>query len=60
MTTLPKSCLSVDATAEYLGVSALTVRRLISAKKLKASRIGRRVIITPAALAKFLEESEAA
>jgi excisionase family DNA binding protein len=60
MTTLPKTCLSVDAVAEYLGVSALTVRRLISAKKLKASRIGRRVIITPAALAKFLEESEAA
>ena len=60
MTTLPKTCLSVDAAAEYLGVSALTVRRLISAKKLKASRIGRRVIITPAALAKFLEESEAA
>jgi excisionase family DNA binding protein len=59
MTTLPKTCLSVDAAAEYLGVSALTVRRLISAKKLKASRIGRRVIITPAALAKFLEESEA-
>jgi len=42
MTTLPKTCLSVDAAAEYLGVSALTVRRLISAKKLKASRIGRR------------------
>ena len=60
MTTLPKTCLSVDAAAEYLGVSALTVRRLISAKKLKASRIGRRVIITPAALAKFLEESETA
>jgi excisionase family DNA binding protein len=60
MTTLPKTCLSVDAAAEYLGVSALTVRRLIFAKKLKASRIGRRVIITPAALAKFLEESEAA
>ena len=60
MTTLPKTCLSVDAAAEYLGVGALTVRRLISAKKLKASRIGRRVIITPAALAKFLEESEAA
>jgi excisionase family DNA binding protein len=59
MTTLPKTCLSVDAAAEYLGVSALTVRRLISAKKLKASRIGRRVIITPASLAKFLEESEA-
>jgi excisionase family DNA binding protein len=59
MTTLPKTCLSVDAAAEYLGVSALTVRRLISAKKLKTSRIGRRVIITPAALAKFLEESEA-
>ena len=59
MTTLPKTCLSIDAAAEYLGVSALTVRRLISAKKLKASRIGRRVIITPASLAKFLEESEA-
>jgi len=60
VTTLPKTCLSVDAAAEYLGVSALTVRRLISAKKLKASRIGRRVIITPAALAKLLEENASA
>jgi excisionase family DNA binding protein len=59
MTTLPKTCLSVEAAAEYLGVSELTVRRLISSKKLKASRIGRRVIITPAALAKLLEENAA-
>ena len=60
MTAIAKNCLSVEAAAEYLGVSELTVRRLISSKKLKASRIGRRVIITPAALAKLLEENASA
>jgi excisionase family DNA binding protein len=59
MTAPPKHCLSVEAAAEYLGVSALTVRRLIYSKKLKASRIGRRVIITPANLAKYLEDNTA-
>jgi excisionase family DNA binding protein len=59
MTISPKNCLSVESAAEYLGVSAITVRRLIARKKLKASRIGRRVIITPAALANYLEANPA-
>ena len=59
MTNLPKCCLSVAAAAEYLGVVPLTVHRLIKRKQLKASRIGRRVIITPAALAKYLDDHPA-
>jgi excisionase family DNA binding protein len=55
----PKNCLSVEAVADYLGVAEITVRRLIARKELKASRIGRRVIVTPAALAKFLEANPA-
>jgi excisionase family DNA binding protein len=53
---LLKKCLSVDEVAEYLGVVPLTVRRLIASKELKASHVGRRVIVTPAALAQFLED----
>jgi excisionase family DNA binding protein len=54
--TIPPNCLSVDQAAAYLGVVPLTVRNLIKRKQLRASRVGRRVIITPAALAKFLDE----
>jgi excisionase family DNA binding protein len=49
MTTPPKNCLSVNQAAAYLGVQPLTVRLLIKNKKLKAFRIGRRVLITWAA-----------
>jgi excisionase family DNA binding protein len=59
VSTIPKNCLSVEAAAEYLGVVPLTVRRLIAAKKLKASRVGRRVVITPASIAQFLEANPA-
>jgi excisionase family DNA binding protein len=59
MTTIPTNCLSVEAAADYLGVVPLTIRRLIARKKLKALRVGRRVIITPSALAKFLDENPA-
>jgi excisionase family DNA binding protein len=57
--TIPKNCLSVEGAAEYLGVAPLTIRRLIARRKLKASRVGRRVIITPVNLAKYLEENPA-
>jgi excisionase family DNA binding protein len=57
--TLPNNCLSVDAVAEYLGVQPLTVRRLIKRKKLKAFRVGRRVLVTPAAIATYLEDNPA-
>jgi len=46
--------------AEYLGVHVATILRMIKRKELKASKIGRRVIITPQAVAKFLEEHPAA
>ena len=58
MTDLPKTCQSVADVAKFLRLSEQTVRRLIKTGKLKVLRIGRRVIITPAALATFLEESE--
>lgn len=55
MPALPENCLSVEDTAKFLTVVPLTVRRLIAARKLRATRIGRRVVITPANLQKFLE-----
>jgi excisionase family DNA binding protein len=56
---IPKNCLSVEAVAEYLGVAPLTIRRLIASKKLRASHVGRRVVITPKGLEAFLEANEA-
>jgi excisionase family DNA binding protein len=57
--TPPETCLSVDAAAEYLGVQPLTVRRLIARKRLKAFRVGRRVLITRDAIAQFQEDNPA-
>jgi excisionase family DNA binding protein len=51
--------LSIAQAAKYLGVQPLTVRRLIARKKLKAFRVGRRVVITPAAIATYLEDNPA-
>lgn len=51
--------LSVKEAATALGVVPLTVRRLIKAKKLKASHVARRVVIRPADLDKYLEENPA-
>jgi excisionase family DNA binding protein len=59
VTTPPETCLSVDAAAEYLGVQPLTVRRLIARKRLKAFRVGRRVLITRDAIARFQEDNPA-
>jgi excisionase family DNA binding protein len=56
---IPNNCLSVASAAEYLGVHEATIARLIARKQLKASRIGRRVIITSAAVARYLEENPA-
>jgi excisionase family DNA binding protein len=58
MKTFPGTCLSVNACAEYLGCTAVTIRRLIARKELKAHRVGRRVIISPQALAEFLAANE--
>ena len=52
-------CLSVLDVAKILGVSVLTIRRLIKTKKLKAAKVGRRVIVTQAMLEKYLEENPA-
>jgi excisionase family DNA binding protein len=59
MTALPKTCLSVADAAKFLGVSAVTVRRLIKKKKLRASKIGRRIVVSPAALGRYLDENPA-
>lgn len=55
----PKS-LSVEQTADALGVVPLTIRRLIKSKKLKASKVGRRVIVRPADIDKYLDANPAA
>lgn len=41
---LPRRYASIDATAEYIGVSPKTVRRLISAGTLTGYRIGPRLL----------------
>ncbi len=56
---IPSNCQSVEEVAEYLGVVPLTVRRLIKAKKLKASKVARRVVIRPADLEKYLDANPA-
>ena len=55
----PTKCLGIDETAAFLSVARITVCRQIERKKLKASRVGDRVIITPDALAQFLEANPA-
>jgi excisionase family DNA binding protein len=51
---LPNNCMSIDDVAKYLGVAPLTVSRAIKAKKLRASHVGRRIIIKPADVEKML------
>jgi excisionase family DNA binding protein len=57
---IPPKCSSVNEAAAYLNVVPLTVRRLIKAKKLRASHVGRRLRITPAAIERFLADNEVA
>jgi excisionase family DNA binding protein len=59
LATPPKNCLSVNQAAEHLGVRPLTVRKLIQHGKLKAFRVGRRVLITWAAIAAYQEANPA-
>jgi excisionase family DNA binding protein len=55
----PKTiCISVAQAAEAFGVVPLTITRLIKANKLRASRVGRRVVIKVADLDKYLTENE--
>lgn len=56
----PAKCISVDGAAELLGVTPLTIRRMIKAGKLRASHIGRRVVIRLTDLDRLLNENVAA
>ena len=49
-----------EETAQDLRVSVTTVDRLIKAGKLRAARIGRRVVVSPQAIEQFRREAEAA
>jgi excisionase family DNA binding protein len=55
---IPSKCFSVNGFAEYLGVVPLTVRREIDRKKIKAVKVGRRVVITPANAEAYLKANE--
>ncbi|MBK7405064.1 MAG: helix-turn-helix domain-containing protein [Phycisphaerales bacterium] len=50
----PKLALTVEETAEALGVSARTVERLIASGELRSRKIGRRRVIAMAELQRFL------
>ena len=56
----PPRAQSVDEFARYLGVAPLTIRREIARGHLKASHIGRRVILTPTAVSAYLKSGEVA
>lgn len=47
---------SVHDTSKRLGVSSFTVRRLIKTKQLRAVRVGKRVLIPTAELARVIAE----
>jgi excisionase family DNA binding protein len=51
-------CVSISEAAETLGVVPLTIARLIKAKKLRASHVGRRVVIKLVDLDKYLADNE--
>jgi excisionase family DNA binding protein len=51
-------CISVAQAAEAVGVVPLTITRLIKGGKLRASRVGRRVVINVADLDKYLADNE--
>ncbi len=52
--------LTIPKTAELLGISPWTVRAYIRDGKLKAVHIGRRVLIEPAELRRFVEQARQA
>jgi excisionase family DNA binding protein len=52
---MSKITVSRDEAAEALSVDVQTIDRLIAAKKLRASKIGRRVLIRVAALEAMLD-----
>jgi excisionase family DNA binding protein len=54
MESLPKLVYTVKEACRILRVSRTTVWKLVQSKKLKAVRIGRRVLFTPKAIEEFL------
>jgi excisionase family DNA binding protein len=55
---IPPKCVSVSEAAETLGVVPLTIARLIKAGDLKASHVGRRVVIKVDEIDRFLADNE--
>jgi excisionase family DNA binding protein len=50
--------LSIEKTAEFLDVSASTVRRLVSSRQLKASKIGGQIRISLIDLLAYIDQSQ--
>jgi excisionase family DNA binding protein len=55
---LSSKCVSLNEAADLLGVVPLTITRLIKSGKLRASRVGRRVIVKAADVEKLLTDNE--
>ena len=51
-----KIALDVESAAKAISVSPWTIRKWISQGKLAATRLGRRVCVTPEALRKLVEQ----
>jgi excisionase family DNA binding protein len=51
--------MDVNGVAEQLGLSPFTVRLYIRQKKLNPIRIGRRVLVEPSEIERFLTEAKA-
>jgi excisionase family DNA binding protein len=50
--------LNVEQTARLLGISTWTIRAYIRDRKLNAVRIGRRVLLEPSEIERFVEQSK--
>lgn len=55
-----KIALDIDSAAKAISVSPWTIRKWISQGKLAATRLGRRVCVTPQALQKLVNEGSRA
>lgn len=51
-----KIALDIESAAKAISVSPWTIRKWISTGKLAATRLGRRVCVTPEALRKLVEQ----
>ena len=55
-----KIALSYEEAAELTGLSVNTLSRQVSLGNLPAARVGKRTLLTPASLQKFISERESA